>query len=296
MDTRWLGGILGGAVSAIAALYELLSHGVNVVVSILGASVLTVVVTAGTPFLAQALEERRARRAAHLQYIVREAVTPALGALGNQGLGTIKTAADFTGRFTSIFGVPNDYTPAATINENQAWRWLLEHEPSISTALSAYRSACSDTYRTYRESAARLGEEATRATGLRPVTLGIDSLARGTIYADVVASLLLSLWAHDELRHQHRLDEQLRVSRPDNDQVIVQWRQFEIASIPALTPDFQKTIEGLYWNPIVKSSVEQLALKVESMNDTQQRLVEALQVVESEGGPRGHCSRCPRAL
>lgn len=287
----FFGSAVAFSVSTAVLLGTLLLRGVHWVEALAGSAIVGLVATVFGPAMNARLQDRRERKKAHLAYIVQKAVQPDLAELRSRSGGNV---GDYLASYAGVMGLLRDVAPIHVLPTGQVQDWLDAHEPRIKRLRKEYHDRDAALYRAFFDARAAVAAEARRQTGYRDPAPD-EEVKRGEVLFEQVAQQLLRARARDEERHRTDFKETIRGTRsdPPTDTTWVSWDTMQIAALPTgEVSRFIAAVKDLHGSQVLQDGLRAIRAALAAREETRRALMQALEVVESEGGPRGSCPRC----
>jgi hypothetical protein len=236
-------------------------------------------------------DDRNERRKAHLAYISTNAVLPAVQSLqegrGND-VGSFIRSLEHHGRLTY------DLRHIFPGIENNAWRWLTGHDVKVADLCHALDAARTATVEEYKTRAAQLGPALLDGTGLHDFTEESRIVQTGEARAALLANLLLRTKAPSSSMKVRDVLE-FASFQPVGTAIQLYWENLIVAQGDQDDMDrLAANIRNAYASPNTVAAIDAIEHKFHATQQARASLIQHLEVIAAEGGPRGRCAACPR--
>lgn len=289
---RDLGAPALGGIIYYAAAQLLVTHGVPVFLAVGSAAIPALPVAVVGHVMNVRYDRVVQRRSNHERYVVANAVSPTLQRLKEQAT---HDSTHFVRSFCyhgRIYDAPQG--APAVVQEN-VWRWLLEHEPTLAQLQHDYDAAIAAAIELYRREAEPIAKNLIAASGLRPKADDNQMAKNGELRADYAANTLL--W--EAARAGSTGAEPIWPTGTDRggSGIELLWDMCILAyGDEAQTKNLIAALHDAVRAPETRAALDRIQARVQAVAHTRDRLIAHLERIEAEDGLHGKCTDCPRFL
>lgn len=282
-----------GVGTYIAAIQVLSQLTLTIIETLLLPILPAVIVAVGSHLILGKIEDVSDRRKKHLEYLVQEAVNPALDALGpslNSEVWWFIQSIEHGGL------AHNDGYRTPIMAENRWWPYLMEHDKAVGLEYQKLTESRKNLIEVYEAIQGELRSRLRSGNGFEDVAVPVDSLESGQLRGWLIVNLILREYAR--LREQggtsfHNRSYMRKEKRNGDKELLMEAGRYGVAlGSPEAIEKLEQVIRDSFKNWNLDREYDRLKQTLEVMNGHASSLRARLEIVKSEGAPRGRCSKC----